>query len=169
MKLAQGIKQAYERAWSMVNNFTVQIEMTSKMSSAIGGRFNEEINLNIISITTPDFTNDPIDVFIANKWFMYNGKEQLYRFNITFRDQDQMSLYKMFCKIYKFSKEQYFDDAAMQIRIIKDADWFKENDKEFLLFEGVLIENISNVSFSNNTENQIAEFSVNFRSNKVTY
>ena len=162
MKLANAVKQAYERAWSMINTFTIQIDLSTNMSNVVG-RFTEDINLNIISFNTPDYTNDPIASFVANKWLIYNGRNQLFRFSITFRDQDQMLLYRVFCKIYNYTGQNYFDDSAMTITITKDADWFQESDKKFMILEGVLIEGISNVSFNNTTENQIAEFTVNFR------
>lgn len=162
MKLADAVKQAYERKWSMVNTFTVQIEPSTQMANAVGW-FTEDINLNVISLNTADFTNDPIESFVANKWLIYNGKDQLFRFNMTFRDQNQMALYKVFCRMYAYTRENYFDDSAMTIKIYKDADWYNETDLQFISYEGVLIESVSNVSFSNSTENQIAEFTVNFR------
>ena len=169
MDLQTAVTQAYETKWSMINTFTVQITTTPAMESFINqvdskiSLLNESINLNIISITTPDFTNDPIEVFTANKWFVHNGKDQLYRFSMTFRDQDQMSLYRLFYKIYNFSNSNYFDDAKMTIKVMKDADWGSEGRTMFMTFNDVFIEGISNVTFSNTTENQIAEFSVNFK------
>lgn len=168
MKLSDGIQEAYNRKWAMINTFTVQMFLPDTLE-AIVGRIGENINLNIISMQTPDFTNDPIESYIANKWFIQNGKDELYRFTMTFRDQDQLSLYKKFMFIYNFSKENYFDDVAMSINIIKDADWGSEVDKKFLGLEGVLIEAISNVSFSNDTESQIAEFTVSFKCNKTNF
>ena len=54
----------------------------------------------------------------------------------------------------------------MQVKILKDSDWYGEPvTKEFMTFEGTMIENISNVSFNNENENEIVEFSVNFKAN----
>ncbi|UOK16786.1 hypothetical protein [Vibrio phage phiKT1024] len=163
MKISDGIKQAYDRQWSMINTFTVQINTPPAVQSEVG-TFTDDINLNIISVSTPDFVNDPIEAFIANRWFIHNGKDQLYRFSITFRDQNQMSLYRSFLKIYNMSKTNYFDDVAMSIIISKDADWFNESDKILMELGGTMIEGISNLDFSNDTENQIAEFTISFKS-----
>jgi hypothetical protein len=162
VKLSEGIQKAYERKWSMINAFTVQIQLPENLIQKVGV-IDEDINLNIISVNTPDITNDPIESFIANKWYIHNGKDELYRFSMTFRDQDQLSLYKKFYSIYKISKENFFDDVAMNININKDPDWKSENIKLFASYSGVLIEAISNLSFSNDTENQIAEFTVSFK------
>lgn len=165
MKLADGIQAAYNIKWSMINTFTVQINLPQYLVNIIGS-FNDSINLNVISFTTPDFQNDPIESFIANKWFIQNGRDTLYRFSITFRDYDQMDLYRKFCLIYNLTKENYFNDIAMSILISKDADWYNEKDERFIDLDGVLVEGVSNLSFSNDTENQIAEFTVNFKCNK---
>jgi hypothetical protein len=165
MKLSDGIKKAYDTQWSMVNTFTVQIDVPLFFVDEDIDFFGDELNLNVISVQTPDFTNDPIEVYIANKWVIQNGKDALYRFSITFRDQDQMSLYKKFMKMYELTKDSYFDEVAMTIHIRKDADWSNEEEKPLMKFEGVLIEAVSNLALSNDTENQIAEFTVNFKSN----
>jgi len=167
LKLSEGIVKAYNRKWSMINTFTVQIILNDFITRTKNGlgieQFGDDINLSILSITTPDFTNDPIESYIANRWMIQNGKDSLYRFSITFKDYDQMSLYKKFIAIYEATKENYFDDIAITIIVSKDQDWFHEQDNPLIYFQGVLIESVSNISFSNETENQIAEFTVNFK------
>ena len=148
----------------------------SAINSLIGKKFGTimgspsavgtDLNLCIKSITTPDVTNTPIEEYIANKWFIHQGRQELYRFSITFRDLDQMKLYREFHKLYKDQRNNYFDDICMQVKILKDSDWYGEPvTKEFMTFEGTMIENISNVSFNNENENEIVEFSVNFKAN----
>ncbi len=167
MKMSDGIKNAYARRWSMINTFTVQIEASEKLRTFTGVSFDDNVNLNIISFTTPDFTNNPIEVFVANRWRIHNGHDSLYKFQITFRDEQQMALYKAFMSIYDFTKDQYFDDASLTITVNKDADWANESEeKEFIKLSGCLVEGVSNVSFNNTTENQIAEFTVSFKCNK---
>jgi len=163
MKLADGIKQAYERKWSMINTFNVEITIVPEGLGTVIGQFSDDVNLNIISVTTPDFTNDPIEAWIGNRWFIANGKDALYRYSITFRDQDQLSLYRKFIKAYNYTKTNYFEHSRMEIRIVKDADWGNETNNMFMELNGSLIESVSNLSFSNDTENQIAEFTVNFK------
>ena len=163
MNLSEGIQKAYTKKWSMINTFSVIFTKPTILSDP-QNLLGEDINLNILSVQTPDFTNDPIEAYIANKWIIQNGKDSLYRFSITFRDFNQLSLYKMFMQIYALTKNNYFDDVKMTIDIIKDADWVGEdNELIFLTLGGTLIEGISNISFNNETENQIAEFTVSFK------
>lgn len=122
-----------------------------------------DVNLNIVSVTTPDITNSTIDNFIGNKWFAGNGRNELYRFSITFRDSDQMSLYRTFCALYKDNCEQYFDSTCFTVSITKDADWGGETNTSVFVFDGTIIDNIGNVSFNNTSDAQIMEFTVNFK------
>lgn len=161
-KLSDAIHDAYSRKWSMINTFTVQINLPPYLMGLVG-KFDEDTNLNIVSVTTPDFTNDPIEIYTAGRWIIHNGKDALYRFTTTFRDHDQMKLYRKFLAIYSITGENYFDDVACEVIISKDADWFYENDSNLLILEGSIVESVSNLSFSNDTDNQVAEFTVSWK------
>lgn len=167
--LDNGINNVKNAAIDLGKNFATSY--ISKKFGKIAGNSplgSSDINLNIISITTPDITNTPIESYIGNKWFIQNGRDELYRFSITFRDQDQMKIYRDFYKIYRTQGHNYFDDVAFKVIISKDADWYNETDKKFMSLEGVFISGMSNVSFNNTTENQIAEFTVEFKCTSIT-
>lgn len=165
MKLHEGIIRAYENKWSFINTFTVQFDfgMSEYNLSAIGNYNNESINLNIISIQTPEFSNAPIETFIGDRWRIQNSRDNVYRFSITFRDVDQMSLYEAWKRIYTYTKYQYFDNVKFSVTIYKDADWQNEQNKKFMILHETIVESVSGLTFSNDTQNQIAEFTVNYR------
>ena len=164
-KLDQAIIDAYDTKWSMANSFTVEIHLSDYLVGEVG-QFEENINLNVVSLTTPDFNNTPIEVFAANRWIIHNGADAMYRFSMTFRDQDQMDLYRKFWTIYQLSKEQFFDAVSFVVHVTKDADWEHETDLVIMSFWGTMVENISNLSFAQGTEGQIAEFTVAFKCNQ---
>ena len=163
MKLKDGIIKAYETHWSMINTFSVEFQFSEYMKSKLITEFDDSLNLNIVSMTTPDFQNTPIESFVGNKWRIQNGRDELYKFSITFRDKDQMSIYKSFYNLYRETKEQYFDNCSFSIIIYKDADYYYEKDRKFMLLNGTIVESVSQLQFSNDTQNQIAEFTVNFK------
>lgn len=165
MNLKDGISKAYETHWSMINTFTVEFQFGDNLNmiSLLKADFDDSLNLHIISITTPDFQNSPIETFIGNRWRVQNGRDELYKFSITFRDKDQMRLYKSFYNLYRETKEQYFDNCSFDVIIYKDADYYDETDKKFMALNGTIIESLSQLQFSNDTQNQIAEFTVNFK------
>ena len=163
MNLKDGITKAYETHWSMINTFTVNFNFPWNMERLLKVKFDDSLNLNIISVTTPDFTNTSIETFIGNKWRTQNGRDELYRFSIRFRDKNQMKLYKSFFDLYRETKEQYFDNCSFKVIIYKDADYYNESNRKFMELNGTIIESLSNLEFSNDTQNQIAEFTVNFK------
>ncbi len=165
MKLKDGITKAYETHWSMVNTFTVQFNFGSNfnMERLLVAEFDDSLNLHIVSIDTPSYQNTPIESYVGNRWRIQNGRDELYKFSITFRDKDQMSLYKSFFNLYRETREQYFDNCAFTVVLIKDADHYDEVDRKFMELRGTIIESISQLQFSNDTQNQIAEFTVSFK------
>lgn len=179
MKLSDGITQAYQRKWTLLNTFSVQFILGSLGSDSLlgdGGSMrnmikdkglfdieSNDINLNIVGVQTPDFTSEPIEVFIANKWVIANGKDNVYKFSMTFRDQDQFLLYKTFLVFFKESKNRYFDDVKMTVVVKKDADWAGQGEVTFLKLEDSLIESVSNLDLKTDSDAQVAEFTVNFK------
>ena len=165
MKLKDGITKAYETHWSMINTFSVNFNFgrNLNMQRLLKTKFDDSLNLHIVSLSTPDFQNTPIETFVGNRWRIHNGRDELYKFSITFRDKDQMWIYKSFYNLYRETKEQYFDNCSFNVTIYKDADYYSESDKKFMELNGTIIESLSNLQFSNDTQNQIAEFTVNFK------
>jgi hypothetical protein len=167
MNFADGLRRAYDTRWSFINTFNVQFTFVDASvkedidwSDETDGK---NINLHIVSINTPQFSNAPIEVFVANKWVIQNGRDELYRFSITFRDSENMSLYRKFVRLYQRTREDYFDHVKFSVILSKEGDWYEQGDKKLFTFEDTIVESVSQLQFSNTTENQIAEFTVNFK------
>lgn len=173
MRLSEGIVQAYKNKWSMANTFTVQFNFYSEGAGEIMQGFpREEINLNIVSIQTPEFSNSPIEVWVGNRWKTQNGRDNLYKFTITFKDMDQMKLYRAWHQLYNETKNQYFNNICFSVEVQKDPDWYYEGfNMPFMTFNQTVIESLSQLSFSNDNQNQIAEFTVGFKcvAPQITY
>jgi len=166
MKFADSIVQAYQTNWSYSNTFSVQIQFAPKIAKYIGWETSTErdINLNLVSIDTPQFSNQPIEVYVGDRWKLHVGRNEAYAFSMTFRDQDQMSYYKTFLKAYYYQQKEYFDNVKMTITLWKDADYLDEADDSILFnFEDTIISSVSQLQFNNTTEAQIAEFTVQFK------
>ena len=165
MDFSKGLKRAYDIKWSYVNTFTVQMQFEENIAKFIGWSTADEkdVNLNIININTPQLTNNPVEMYIGDRWKIHNGRDEIYNFSITFRDQDQLALYRKFVKAYFYQKSHYFDDIKMTITLYKDADYMTEVDRKIFNFEDVMISSVSQIQFNNTTEAQIAEFDVEFK------
>lgn len=166
MNFADGMRKAYETRWSYINTFNVKMTFAhEETKNQIGWTLSddERLNIHVVSIDTPQFANQPIEVFVANKWVIQNGRDELYRFSITFRDYDQMKLYRKFVKLYQATREDYFDHVKMTIQLAKEGDWYNQAEQVLFDFENTIVESVSQLQFNNTTENQIAEFTVNFK------
>lgn len=165
MNLYDAVPEIYKRKWSYISNFTVQINFAQKIDEIIGWskKIGSNSILNVKEITTPQFTATSIEQFIGDKWFFHNGRDELFTFNITFRDQDQMLLYRMFTMAFVAQKKMYFNDCKLEVIVTKDADYTGESAKDLLILKDCMITSVSSLSVSNETEAQIAEFSVDFR------
>jgi hypothetical protein len=167
MDFATAVSKAYETKWDYINSFTVDISFADNVAKAIGWTVEDKrnINLNIISIDTPQFSNQPIEVYVGDRWKIHNGRDELYRFSITFRDQDQLTLYRKFVKAYLMQRTEYFDYTKLQIILSKDDDYItsESNRRNLFDFQDTMIDNVSQIQFNNTTETQIVEFSVTFK------
>ncbi len=166
MKFADALIKAYQTRWSYVNSFSVEIGFNENIKEEIGwsNADDENLNLNIISINTPQLTNSAIEVYVADRWRIHNGRYEVFNFDMTIRDQDQMKLYTKFLQAHQLQQYNYFDNIKMSPIIYKDPDYYKETKRKIITLEDTMITSISQVQFSNTTENQIAEFSVQFKS-----
>lgn len=167
MNFADGLTKAYATKWSFINTFDVQfvfinpdIKDQIDWDDEIDGK---NLALNVVAIDTPQFTNQPIEQFVANRWIIGNGRDELYRFSMTFRDRDSMSLYRKFVRLYQKTREDYVDNVKFNVLLTKEADWHGQANKLLFQFENTIVENVSQLQFNTTTENQIAEFSVNFK------
>jgi hypothetical protein len=75
-----------------------------------------------------------------------------------------MELYTKFLQAHQLQQYNYFDDIKMETKIFKEPDYYSESKRRLFTLEDTIIISVSQVQFSNNTENQIAEFSVQFKS-----
>lgn len=160
------VQKAYRKKWSYINNFTCMITPIGSVVSAQANRFAvvwRDLDLNIKDVTIPQFSFNPIEIWLVDMYRHTNGQTAPMTLTVTFRDENQMHLYKSFIGMFEASKSAYPDDAAFSVQVFKDADYLGEIDKAFV-FDGkkALINSVSQLNFSNETEAQIAEFSVEF-------
>lgn len=164
MKFYDAVPEAYVRRWSYISNFTVHFFMAPALDNICkwSERFGSDVDLNIKDISVPQWGMGLFEEIIADRRVLAYDKFENFSVSITFRDQDQMALYRTLARAFAASRSMYADDCACTITLIKDADYKGEADKKLITFNHCLMTAISQLSFSNETKNQIAEFSVEF-------
>jgi hypothetical protein len=161
MNLDKMVTLAYSTNWTKINSYTIQM-IGSPRLDAVGP---DKINLALKSVTLPALTASPIETYVGGKWFVANGRADMARVEFTFRDFDNFTLYKIFSNLFELAQGAYPRDTANITTILINLDDPEGADKQipFAKFSDMLIENVSQISFSNETENQVAEFSVTLR------
>lgn len=167
--LASMVLKAYNTKWSYINNFKIQFSAGSELWKTAGCSNkdlmqSEDLNLFVKSINTPQLSYNSLFEYTGAKYNIATGKKESVQLSITFRDYDQCSLYRSFCKLWQAQDLLYLDEIGIQINIYKGADYSSDNDNMPLMsFTNMIIESVGSMSFSQETEAQIAEFDVQFR------
>jgi uncharacterized membrane protein len=178
LKISDAINIIQDKKWTKINNFNVTINFDEAEPGEDHGPIdfarmcgwtsnnitNDDVNASLISVTTPQYQNQTINQYVSYEWRFHQGRDDLYRFSMTFRDYDQMKLYNLFRKLYIKGKGQYYNKIKMNIKVNLAEDY---GVREIPVFQTstAIIENVSQLQFSHNTENQVAEFAVNFIAN----
>jgi len=165
MDFASGVAAAYNKKWAYNNTFSVQFIFAKYLKTKIGWTSADEkgLDIHIKGVSTPQFTNQAIETYIGDRWRVHNGRNELWKFTITFKDHNQLSLYRKFINTYNAQKIQYFDDIRMTVILLKDADYVSQADSILFTFNDVMIDSVGQVQFSNESDTQIVEFDVEFK------
>lgn len=177
MKINNIVKTIQNTSWTQINNFSIQLNFVKSESNSyfkIVDLSEELLNAALISSTTPSYKNAQIAEYTGYEYRLHQGRDELYRFTLTFRDfnsniyssNGSMTLYNIFRYIYAKGKYMYYDDIKMNIIVFTEDD-FGTIKQPIFRTSTAIIEALSQLSFSHTTENQIAEFSVDFMCNTV--
>ena len=164
MNLADAVTNALTTSWSNANNFHVHITFPNATMVSFADTLKDaDIDLNVVSISTPQYQTQQIETFTADKWFLGDGIPEAYRFTITFRDQDCMKYYRTFTRLKLAQMKLYPDDVKFVVDIYKEPD--EDTEKQFHLFhlEECMIDNVSSVTFSNEAEETPIQFELSIK------
>jgi hypothetical protein len=171
LKLNDVITKVQNTKWTKINNFGINMSPTDVGFAGIikwkinDTTFNDMLNIALISVDTPAYTNQEVAEYIGNSWRYHVGRDELFRFTLTFRDYNQMELYRTFITTYNKQKGQYFNRICFNLEIFLDEDKGTNNRKKLFTTQFAVLETVSQLQFSHNTDNQIAEFSAGFKCN----
>lgn len=203
MKFTDALQVAYQIPWSYNSTFEVFFAWNYTLlnnskpgiantvdydNDARGGRNilgwnpkdNERLSLHIKSINLPNISSAELSTWVGQRWARANGQQEQYKFDMSFRDSNQMEFYRLFTAQYREQQYRYFDDYAFNVFVLKDSDYGDKyhNDttgygkkswrgQPLVSLKRCAVSSVSAVQFQNDTENQHVEFSVNFTANDI--
>ena len=157
MNLDVMVTQAYKTNWTRINAFTIALTGPPELTKGL----DTEINLALKTLSFPAIAAAAIETYLGGRWFYTNGRADMSRIELTFRDYDDFKLYKIFTSIFERAQGDYINTTHIALKVLLDEP--NSEPKSFALFTRMVIENVSQITFSNETENQIAEFSVTLK------
>ena len=167
--LSDLVSKIYKTKWSQINNFEVEINAIGKDAVSKVSKYKipfKDCRLAIKNFNMPQLSHDIIETFVADNYMRAVGKPNLLTFSFTVRDFDQMKMYRAFSILYAAQKITYPEDSYLTVKVIKKADYLNQSDIVIATFEKCLIDSVSQVQFSNETEAQIVEFDVEMTATK---
>ena len=114
----------------------------------------------VINIDLPQASAAPNTVVMGQEYRFWVPLHDTFTFTITFRDLEQMKLKEYFTKIWALQQSKYYDDIKSTVKIVAgEGIMFETNE--------CLISYVSQTQLDN-SNTQIAEFSVEFISKSIT-
>jgi len=159
-EFSNSITRIYEKQWDLISNFKIQIIHNKKGSDLINP---DDLNISVSEINLPGFTCSPVEFFMGGEWRIANGRDEILTCSVTFKSYGDMEIYKKLVQFYASTKECYPDDNFCKISFFKLNEEPYAPISEIISFDKCLITGVSQVQFNHSTENQILEFSIDFK------
>ena len=155
--------------WTFTNNFEVQLLFDG--GNTLAGRcgldsLGSDINLYIKDCIIPQIgTSTMIEKFTLDRPRIAMGVWECTTFDFTFKDFDNLGLYKKFVAYVAGERYTYFDEYKFKVKVIKLGDHVGDADEQHVLtLDNCYITTVSQVTLSNEHESQVLEFSVQIKS-----
>ena len=151
------LKNALNTNWTWTDNFSFFFH-NNKISFPSKTSLNPQDlwDICIINIDLPQVSSNVDTIVMGQKYRAWVPLHDVFTFTVTFRDVERMQLKEYFTEIWKNQQTEYFDDIKSTVKIEAGNGIMFES-------ENVLITNVSQTQLDN-TNTQIAEFSVEFMS-----
>lgn len=158
MKLEDIINNAYAADWVLSDEFLIEIDLDS-------GVISQDIwNMSAVSFSTPELSSPEKEAVIGGIRKLTVQLQDLFRFNIVFRDVGQVDLRRYFEKKFALQQKLYPSQIETSISIYHIRGNLESTQDKTLVFSSrALITNISGATW-NNSESNIQEFTVSFSS-----
>lgn len=165
--LHDAVAEIQRTNWTFTNNFDIQLLFDSKNTLANKcGLSNLDINLYVKSCIIPQVgTSNLIEQFTLNRPRIAMGVWEPTMFNLTFKDFDNLNLYKRFVSYIAGERYTYFDEYKFQVKLMKLGDHITdEPEKHVITFDNCYMTTVSQITLSNETDSQVLEFDIQIKS-----
>lgn len=148
-----GIDNLKGKTWTQNNTFKVEF---------LGGPL---VGLDhcVKSVAMPDFTRQAVEEYNNGTWQFTHGRQEIYQVAITFWDNEQDNVYDIALAWWNSSHLGYTDDFKFNFTVKKASRSNRTSEKGGVMFKDVIIDSISGLQWDNSSQNQLLEFTINFK------
>jgi len=150
------IDKLISKTWTQNNTFAVEFS---------GGPL-KNLSHCVKSVSMPDFTRSAVEEYNNGTWQFTHGRQEIYQIAITFWDNEEDLVYEKALQFWNEAHLKYHDDKKFNITVIKTKRSKRSGDKSGLAgvkFKDVIIDSISGLQWDNSSQNQLLEFTINFK------
>jgi len=153
--------------WQDPSKFKVMILPTGSVASSLIKIDPEVLTASITNVRLPELNSVPIEEWIAEEWRFATGRLENYQVEMTLKDFDNYTLYRMFTNAKQKFLREYPDDQKFDVKIQTASDYDINNFVDMATFKDCILVTVSPPTLDNSANASVAEFSVVAKSSYV--
>ena len=151
--------------WQDASKFRIQLIASGRAASNVISKMDPHIlTTTILSIQLPEMNITPVEEWIAEEWRFTTGRIEHYQIQISFRDYDNLTIYKLWSYAIQEFSTLYPDDQKFDVLIQTATDYRINEFENVILFKNCMIVSVSGPSLDHSANQSIAECTVSLKS-----
>lgn len=163
----QPIEVAKLLKWQDSSKFQVEIYPQGSAAGSVINLDPDILTAAITNISMAEFNATPIEEYIGEQWKFSTGRLEHYQVQISLKDFNNFTLYRMFSKAIQRLSRMYPEDQYFTIIVSTADDYDITNFKKTVEFVNCMLITVSAPVLDNSANSSIAEFSVTFKAAKA--
>lgn len=118
----------------------------------------------IKSVQMPDFTRSIVEEYNNGTWQFAAGRQEMYQIGITFHDNEQDNVYAKAIEWWDNNNLKYREEQEVVFSVNSTKRSGRDISGSGVKFKEAIIDSISGLQWDNASQNQLIEFTINFKS-----
>jgi len=155
------IEVAKQLRWQDPSKFSISIMPVGSESSAMLSSITEEqLTSAITGIQLAEINTTPVEEWIAEEWRFATGRLEHYQIDLTLKDYENFTLYRLFSKAIQVFNRVYPDDQKFDIQVKTATDFDIKSYEPIITFKDCMMITVAGPQLDNSANSSIAEFNV---------
>lgn len=125
------------------------------------------LSMSCTGVQLAEINTTPIEKFTAEEWRFASGRLENYQIQISFKDYDNFTLYRMWAKAIQDFLREYPDDQKINLEVETSDDFAVDGFSPIVHFKDCILIAVGGATLDNSAIASIAEFSVTLKCSYV--